>query len=343
MFFGESVKVWLGGLFATHPSLEERIQRVHPRFRRSEYRAKRQVAAVPEQQPLDARQTGRRSADVATAWGRTAAASAALVGTMDAGKIDLAARLLAGLPAELQKGVRSAEGAAAALVALLLADSDEAMRLQLEALGQNPLTERAKAVLPQTRGLALGFHLPLVDLALAALKPAPEATRRELVAALEAVVAADRRVSLHEFVVLALVRSQLLPRPHPAQNKRIADLKAEAAIVLALVAHAGTRADARGDRQAALQAAIKAGAETMGIPAQAGIALNLDSANGALEALRALAPMQKGVLVKALFAAVTLDGTIRVAEAGLMRLVGAMLDCPLPPLFDSLDPASLSA
>ena len=56
-----------------------------------------------------------------------------------------------------------------------------------------------------------------------------------------------------------------------------------------------------------------------------------------------LEPMQKGVLVKGLFAAVTLDGTIRVAEAGLMRLVGAMLDCPLPPLFDSLDPASLSA
>ena len=42
--------------------------------------------------------------------------------------------------------------------------------------------------------------------------------------------------------------------------------------------------------------------------------------------------MQKAVLVKGLFAAVTADGTIRVGEAGLMRLVGAVLDCPLPPL-----------
>ena len=183
----------------------------------------------------------------------------------------------------------------------------------------------------------------LIDLALAALKPASGQQKQDVVAALEAVVAADRRVSLHEFVVLALVRSQLMPRPNPPQNKRIADLKVEAATVLALVAHAGTRPDAKGAREEALRAAIQAGSQTLGIPADIAVSLNLEAANGALEALRGLAPMQKGVLVKGLFAAVTLDGTIRVAEAGLMRLVGAMLDCPLPPLFDSLDPASLSA
>jgi hypothetical protein len=46
--------------------------------------------------------------------------------------------------------------------------------------------------------------------------------------------------------------------------------------------------------------------------------------------------MEKAVLVKALFAAATADGTIRVAEAELLRLVGAVLDCPVPPLLDSL-------
>jgi hypothetical protein len=47
--------------------------------------------------------------------------------------------------------------------------------------------------------------------------------------------------------------------------------------------------------------------------------------------------------VKGLFAAVTHDGTIRVAEAGLMRLVGAVLDCPLPPLLNEIDPGKLVA
>ena len=162
--------------------------------------------------------------------------------------------------------MRNVEGAGAVMVALLLAEPEEAMARQLESL-EELLAERARAIAPLTRRLGLGFHLPLIDLALAALKPAPAQAKEELVAALEAVVNADRRVSLHEFAVLTLVRSQLLPKPRPAQTKRISDLKAEAATVLALVAHAGTRADAKGAREAALQAAIKAGAETMGIAA----------------------------------------------------------------------------
>ena len=46
--------------------------------------------------------------------------------------------------------------------------------------------------------------------------------------------------------------------------------------------------------------------------------------------------------MKGLFAAITADGTIRVVEAALMRMMGAVLDCPLPPLLDELDPAALA-
>jgi hypothetical protein len=107
--------------------------------------------------------------------------------------------------------------------------------------------------------------------------------------------------------------------------------------VLSFVVHAGERIDATGRRGAALQAALQAGASVLGLRAAAIVpGLSLYAINAALEALRALAPMEKAVLVKALFAAVTYDGTIRVAEAELMRLVGAVLDCPLPPLFDTL-------
>ena len=109
------------------------------------------------------------------------------------------------------------------------------------------------------------------------------------------------------------------------------------------MARAGTRSDATGEREADLQAALGAGASILGIPAQLarGAELTLDAVNEALEALRSLAPMEKGLLVKGLFAAATVDGTIRVAEAALMRLVGAVLDCPLPPLLDRFLPEPL--
>jgi Zn-dependent protease with chaperone function len=336
MFFGPSVKVRFGGLLATHPPLDERMRRVHPRFQPAEYRAKRDAAPAAPAPLAGLKATGRRAGDVASAWGRSPEQSAALVGTLDAAKMDFAMRLLAALPTPLQDGMRSLEAAPAALVALLLAEPEVAREQQLAAIPGRELAQRAREAAALTRGLGLEFHLPLIDLGLATLRAAPQAAREELVAALEAVVNADRRVSLHEFVVLSLVRAQLLPKPAPAQVKRIAQLSGEAATVLALVAHAGTRPDATGSREAALQAAIKAGADIMGIPAQAGIPLDLQSANAALEALRSLAPMEKGLLVKGLFAAATHDGTIRVAEAGLLRLVGAMLDCPLPPLLDSL-------
>jgi Zn-dependent protease with chaperone function len=345
MYFGAAVKVWLGGVFDTHPPIEERIRRVHPGFQSAQYRARRETTVSPAREAAEVRPTGRRLGDLATAWGRTPAQSAALVGTVDAYKVDFAARLLNVLPAPLQESLRTPEGAAATMVALLLAGPEDAMERQLDAIAGRELAERVRAAAPLARQLGAAFHLPVVDLALPALKAAPEAAKRELLAALEAVVNADRRVSLHEFVVLALVREQLVPRPRAAQEKEIADLKAEAATVLALVAHAGTRADATGRREAALQAALRAGAGVLGI--REGLAASashtLESAGAALEALRTLAPMQKGVLVKGLFAAATVDGLIRVAEAELMRLVGAVLDCPLPPLLDSLDPATLVA
>jgi uncharacterized tellurite resistance protein B-like protein len=71
-------------------------------------------------------------------------------------------------------------------------------------------------------------------------------------------------------------------------------------------------------------------------------ALTLETAAESLQMLKQLAPLQKALLMKGLFATVTADGTIRVIEAELLRLVGAVLDCPLPPLLESVDPATLA-
>ncbi len=357
MFFGQSIKVKLAGLFDTHPPLEERIRRVHPGFQLTPYRQKRQAGAdlspgasgFAGAESTAVPPSGRRQVDNGTAWGRSAGESAALVGSMQPGKIDTAAQLLAALPPGLRESLREADGASAAIVSLLLAPKAEVMREQLDALkkaGLDSLATGASIAAPLTRGLSLAFHLPVIDLALPALKQAPQAAKQQLIAGIEAAAYADRRVSLHELVVLTLVREQLAPPGRPARRtKKIAELGAEAATVLSLVAQVGTRADATGQRAEALQVALKAGAAILGIdPAlAAGVTLDLARVRAALEALRALAPMQTAVLIKGLFAAVTADGTIRVVEAEAMRLVGAVLDCPLPPMLQEIDPATLAA
>jgi Zn-dependent protease with chaperone function len=359
MFFGQSVKLRLAGLFETHPPIGERIRRVHPRFEPSAYRPRRDPGPAVGEVPAEAAgfagsdatavpPAGRRRVDVGMAWKRDASQSAALVGSMQGSKIDTAARLIAALPAGLHETLHEVEGARAAIVSLLLAPKAEVMQAQIAALkaaGLESLAAGAAAAALLTRGLGVGFRLPVVDLALPAIKAAPEAARQELVAGLEAVINADRRVSLHEFVVLTLVRHQLEANHKPPRaDRNVGDMQTEASLVLSLAAHAGTRADATGARNEALRQAMAAGVKTMGLPEQAAAAqLALAAAASALEGLRRLRPLEKARFVKGLFATVTADGTIRVGEAELMRLIGAVLDCPLPPMLDEIDPAALAA
>jgi Zn-dependent protease with chaperone function len=342
LFFGASVKLRFAGLFDTHPPLAERIRRVHPGFDAADYRRRRAAGAAPATQSkaelAPAPPSGRRGADAGSAWGRSPAQSAGLVGSLERTKVDYAARLIAALPGGLRERLAESENACGVVIALLLAPKDDVMQQQLEAMkaaGFAGLAQRAAAAAPLARELPLVAHLPVLDLALPAVKSSHDIARKELIAALEVVINADRRVSLHEFVVLCLVRQQLAaPERRQAASRRLAELAADAAVVLSVVAHAGTRADAAGARAEALQAAMAAGAKEMGLSLQLVDAVTLERAGAALDSLKALAPLQKALLVKGLFAAVTADGAIRVSEAELMRLVGAALDCPLPPLLD---------
>jgi hypothetical protein len=243
----------------------------------------------------------------------------------------------------LREQVRDAEGARSAVIALLLAPDDNVMAAQLEALdsaGLSTLAERAQSCVGLTRPLGSAFHLPVVDLALPALRSCSDKEKLDLLAAIRAVIEADRRVSLHEFVVWTLVRTQLTkPAPPSAPRYRtVADVRDDALCVLGLVAYAGqTAAEGPGSD---IAKALANGAAEMGLEnplAPARESLDLATVNRTLENLRDLAPLAKAILIRGLFATVTTDGKIRVAEAEVMRLVGAVLDCPLPPLLEPIE------
>jgi Zn-dependent protease with chaperone function len=347
MFFGQALS--LARLFATHPPIGDRILRINPRFLAAQYRARRDLQAEGRVPPEKSKPGGRRVADLGVAWDRSAAESVALVGALDADKKDHAARLLAAIPEGLRASLREPAGAAAAVAALLAAPKDDVLEQQLEALraaGLAAMAEPVRAAARLTRELSAAFYLPLIDLALPALKSAPEDLRKTLIDTLQALAYADRRVSLHEFVVLTLMRYQLASQPKGAAGrKRLTDMAPEVGLLVAVIARAGTRPDATGERSDALDQAMAAGSKELGMDIGAARAANLslEAVGGALEAARELAPLEKARLVKGLFAAVTADGVIRVGEAGLMRLVGAVLDCPLPPLIEELDPAKLAS
>jgi Zn-dependent protease with chaperone function len=357
MFFCEGISMGLESLFATHPPLDERIKRINPRFQPAGYRTRRRAAT--DMTPVDVPEAAlgfagdssqvpeARASDAGQAWGRSPRESAALVGQVDDRKVELAKRVLAAIPEGVRERVREAEGAAATVVALVIANDDAVMQAQLAAVrnaGDAKLAEAARMLAIEMRAVGPAYYLPIVDLALPALKLASAELRSGLLTALQAVIHADRRVSIFEFVVFTLMRTQLSDMPRAtAKYKSIGDVRDEAMFLLSLVVHAGCHRGPNADRDA--QTAFQAGVREMGLTG-AGLmgrgALSLDRAGGVLDKLRDLAPMPKAVLVKGLFAAVSADGSIRIIEAAMMRMVGAVLDCPLPPLLDDLDPAALS-
>jgi Zn-dependent protease with chaperone function len=360
MYFGQGISVWMSGLFDTHPPLDERIRRVRPGFQPSRYRQSRDPAvssgatatgyAAASGFAGAPASDGQRNSDAGAAWGRSAGESAKLVGTLDAGKVDYAARLISRLPAELRAAMNDPQGAGAVLVATLLAPKQEVLDAQLAAiaaLGDATLAARAKALMPLFAKLGRGFDLTLIDLSLPAIKAGTEEGKRQLLAALEAVIHADRRVSLHQFVVLTLVKTQLTPpaKPGAVKSKALLSMRIDAVLVLSLVAYAGRKpgADPALDRE--VEAAFAAGAAVAGMADARLLPRNefsLAAAGAALDNLKAVAPLAKAILVKALFAVVSADGTIRLMEAELMRLIGAVLECPLPPLIEEIDPATLT-
>ena len=377
MYFGQGISVWMSGLFDTHPPLEERIARVRPGFQATRYRRTRESTAPTAggeigtgfgavsgfagagagssegagEASLAPASDGQRVSDIGNSWGRSATESAKMVGTLDAGKVDFAGRLLASIAPELRTAMKEIEGATAVLVATLLAPKAEVMAGQVEALraaGFATIAERAAALMPHVSRLGRGFDLMLIDLCLPAIKAGADEEKRTVVTSLEAVIHADRRVSLHEFVVLTLVKTQLAPRPRPGsvKYKPLPALREEVILALSLVAFAGRKPgrDPALDREVA--EAFAAGAKAAGL-ADATLLpkekFSLDAAGKALNELMSVAPLAKAVLIKALFAVVSADGTIRLMEAELMRLIGAVLECPLPPLIDEVDPATLAA
>jgi Zn-dependent protease with chaperone function len=374
MFFGPSVKVWISSVFATHPPLAARIGRVAPRFDAESYRSARTAARAASEggarEKDDARRrqaarwavthavltglpAGRRLGDLSASWKRSAGESAALVGTLDADKVDFAARLIEALPEWLREQLHTHDGAAAMLIALLLAPKAEVREQQLaalRALGQDRLADAARATEQRLSAerdpIAAAFGLPVLDLALPALKEADAQARAQLLAALEAVIHADRRVTLHEFVVLTLMRHQLenAGAPTKIRYRALEDLRAEVTVLLWLLCLSGRPTGS--DAQDTLEGAFRAGLQAMTLAETApprDSKPSLEAAQQGLDRLRALAPLAKSRLVQGLFAAASYDGTLRVAEVELLRLTGAVLDCPLPPLIAEIDPATLRA
>jgi len=330
MFFAPAVGRWWG--FPSHPPILERIQRAHPRFQRDEYRAKRhgirnQVAVIDGSGSV-----------VKNLRMDTAVAMVASVGRPAVEHVDYAARLLARLPSRLREALHGADEAEYAMFALALEPDEATREAELQALAAKRGAESRAKVLElhvYVGGLARNHMLTLADLAVPAIKEQRQKARDAFLADLTAMVQSDRRVTLREFVLLTLLRQRLREgagQPIRTQFRGIEELAPDAHVVLSLVSLD--------------QAAFDKGAGVLKLGWKAPVErheLTTAKVGESLERLRHLSPFAKPGILKACFEAAAADGVFRLAEAELVRMVAATLDCPVPPMLAAQDPQALPA
>ena len=349
MFFVQGVANWMGGLFDTHPPVEERIRRVRPGFQRSRYRAARAAVMGTGEKPvavLDGAGNvvktvgGDRRAQAAQAVVGVAAVAAS-VGKPTAAHVDFAQKLLAEIPTTLRAKLANPDGAQEVVFALAIAGDDASRAIKLAELRSRRGDEAAGAVervYADTARLDRGDALPLLSLAMPTLKGLPQPRRDALVADVAKVVEADKKVTLAEFVLATILRQRMREgagKPIPTRYRALGDVDSELRTVLSLVAHAAVADTAQ---------AYAKGAEYLSLSVREPMPSSELSGGRiaeALERLRLLAPLIKPRVIKACLDVAGSDGVITLAQAELTRMVAATLDCPLPPVLTTLDPATL--
>lgn len=345
------------GLFATHPPLLERIQKLDRTFDPREFATIHKqwsgavdVLAFDEELALagrsglgPARAAGSGPARAvppaipeAAAEVRVAAqAVSAQVGNPASDDYRAADQLHERIPDRLKQAARDPAQAEHLLLALMIDDATEAQ--------QWPLVEAAlgPAAVPVARGLRAALadlhpmmRLPLANIAFPAIRRYPRPRLDAFLRLLEALMHVDGQVAAYEFCLATLVRVQVVdfldpPNARPLGRARLGACRAQAIGLLALVAAHGHDNTTEAERsfQAAVTRLFPGDAIRYQPPAD--WRAFLDEALPVLDRLDATG---KQLLVEALVTGISRDGLLSVPEAEFLRVICAALHCPLPPV-----------
>ena len=339
MLFGTGSR--LGGLFATHPPLTERIQALDPSFRPGDYPAVNLGTrdAVAEETRAAALHAPAAPAAATTSAADLASTITDMVGEPGTEHLQIAAALRSSVPALLYDAAHSHELAYLLAIALVLDTTGKATDRQLGIVNERLGAERTRLVreyYEEIRNAGIQYRLPLMEIAYPALKRRPAPELHYLVDLAGRLIEIDGEVDLYEYCYYRILVSNIAQSIDPSRRRRTQKASREpvrkAAIeVLRIVAKHGN--EDRRKQERAFQAGLALFGKWGGrfeFAADHGYSVSV--LDQSLELLLALNGDGKKMLLEALTAAVMSDRRISAAEAELIRAICASLACPLPPI-----------
>ena len=335
MFFGRATSGF-SAMFSTHPPLAERIRRIDPSW----------DGEFPELPEAAGGAPGAVGPPGAVGFAGTKAGGAAApnlgnaisqIGQPTPAHVEYATELIHGLPEPVVTAAHEPYGARALVYALLL-DRDPGPRAlqlaHLEAAADDGVYEETLRLAPLVDQLDPRVRLPVLEIALPALRSLTARQVERFQENLVALVEADEVIDLFEWSLQRILLRDMQASfgrtgPTRIRHRSASAVRAPVAVLLSVLAYVGSR-----DRQAA-ERAFEEGWRVFSLPErgllpqeECGFAV----VDAALVELARAAPQVKKCALEAAIACITADRKVTVEEGELLRVVSAWIDCPMPPI-----------
>jgi Zn-dependent protease with chaperone function len=355
LFFSNGVAEPIFSLMATHPPLPDRIRAIDPQWDGKFPAMDKSQAGLIEHAALDDLKKSRSPVpDVLNQFGailggaviagqatpppiRTHAVMPAL-GNPTPLHLKYAEQLRESFSDNLKAAARQPLDAVALIYALLLDDGEKLRASQLSEIAQRAspaISDRTKSLAAEVAALATHARLPVVNLALPALRQLKTIEYQNFSTTLDWLIDSDGQESLFEFTLRKIIRRHLASqfgetRKATVQFYSMKPLLPDCAVILSALARLGS------EDPAEIQKAFAAGVGYLRSPAGDPELLplqqcGLNQVDAALDRLTQAAPQIKKNVLEAGAHVVAADGVMQEHEAELLRAIADTLDCPMPP------------
>jgi Zn-dependent protease with chaperone function len=336
-YFSSGVSSFAQSMFATHPPLDVRIKRIDPNWDGV-------FAPVTREVSEDQLTRGQTTPASRTGTMKTAAAGAVIasqildsVGQTSAEQVDYAVSLVNDIPTAIRDAVHDPYSARAIIYCLVIDDKQANIRdkqlHQLRELGDTGIFELVRKLLGAVKELDIRFRLPLIDMTLPSLRQLSKEQYLLFKKNLLSLIQADNRLDLFEWSLQKILFHHLDPE-FDRPGRKIAKfgsykvVKKHIDVLISMLVYASVQ------DKTEVKAAFANAEQELGLTDLVLLSrqqINVKNLDLAVENLALLKPLLKPRLLKACLIVITQDQKYSPDEMELIRAIGDVLDCPVPP------------
>jgi hypothetical protein len=342
--FCPALSFMLSNLLATHPPIEKRIAALDPNNEYGDADFSNQPSAVAE-----------AKISRAEAMGFNALASTTLlaahvdektpadirvqefkqsIGNLSEAHISVAKDILASIPLSLQDAIRNPEQVELVFYAFLL-PNDAAQNQVAEILAARLDKEKINQVYQlkqELQHLGRAAWLALIDIGQPAFKANTLENRRSIYNLAEKIANIEEE-KLFEFTLLAIIAKSVEVTPPRKNSEKYTSFKAVNTELRQLISFVIASGNPNPEKSEILFKNIMAKSFSDFLEQRKPIPpMGPKQLRDILFKLKRLSPLCKEELINACLTCVQNDGVVKIPEAELIRAIGTVLDCPIPPL-----------